>query len=138
MEASPICPIYGDAPTKPGLYLGLLHGRHDPKEQMNEWGFNGPLVGPLKWVHTTYLHDIKIEFETELDAAVYFKDPYPSVQLDIRDDLLIFQNKYYGDWTVFYVSKDECKRPTDTFRTVQRLDLMPYKHSPLKSSHQDN
>ncbi len=46
-------PEYGQSPPKPGLYLGLFHGRDDPNEQMRDWGFNGPTIGPLVWCHTT-------------------------------------------------------------------------------------
>lgn len=56
-------PHYGTKPRKPGLYLGLFHGRHRPSQQMDDRGFDGPTIGPLKWCHTTYAAHIKIEFE---------------------------------------------------------------------------
>lgn len=126
-------PIYGDAPAKPGMYLGLLHGRDHPNAQMDGWGFNGPLIGPLRWYHTTYLHDIKIEFESDVDAALYFDHAYASAELGTHGDLLILDDKYYGDWTVFYVPLEDCKRPVDTFRRTERLDRLAPKHIQLKS-----
>jgi hypothetical protein len=39
---------------------------------MIEWGFNGPLIGPLAFVHTTYTHNIKLGFASEIDAKRYF------------------------------------------------------------------
>jgi hypothetical protein len=38
-------PVYGIRPHKPGMYLGLFHGRDTPHEAMNEWGFDGPALG---------------------------------------------------------------------------------------------
>jgi hypothetical protein len=60
-------PLYGSEPTEPGLYLGLFHGRKDPDDQMIEWGFNGPLIGPLSFVHTTYTNVIKLGFINAVD-----------------------------------------------------------------------
>ena len=115
-------PSYGSKPKKPGLYLGLFHGRHAPREQMNEWGFDGPTIGPLKWCHTTYAFDIKIEFEDAADAVDYFGVEQGQFELDVNGDLLVFGGMYYGDWTVYYVGPDDCERPTDTFRPTTRIN----------------
>jgi hypothetical protein len=71
-KVKPAIPQYGTKPRRPGMYLGLFHGRETPMEKMAGWGFPGPSIGPLKWVHTTYATDIKIEFESAEDAALYF------------------------------------------------------------------
>ena len=39
-------PVYGIRPQKPGMYLGLFHGRDTPHEAMHGWGFDGPALGP--------------------------------------------------------------------------------------------
>ena len=36
-------PTYGSKPTRPGMYLGLFHGRSRPREAMNDWGFKATL-----------------------------------------------------------------------------------------------
>lgn len=113
-------PEYGQSPPKPGLYLGLFHGRDDPNEQMNGWGFNGPTVGPLVWCHTTYAHDIKIEFESACDAKAYVGDDCVQQELRLQGDMLVFDGKFYGDWTVYYVPPEECTPPVDTFRNTVR------------------
>ena len=99
---------YGQTPKKPGLYLGLFHGFTSEKKRQaagdaGEWGANGPCIGPLEFVHTTYAAHIKILFENADDAAKY--------GLDVNDELTIDQNgnlpfgrMQYGDWTVFYHS----------------------------------
>jgi hypothetical protein len=118
---------YQEQPHKPGLYLGLFHGRNEPAEQMEGWGFTGPAIGPLKWVHTTYANNIKIEFENAGDAAIFFvEDRFYELRLD--GDLLIFDGKYYGDWTVYYVTPEDCARPADTFRKVTRRNDLHAHH----------
>lgn len=113
-------PKYGSKPAKPGLYLGLFHGRHHPREQMNGWGFDGPAIGPLRWCHTTYATDIKIEFEEAVDALAYFGKVSTFFDLTIQEDLLVFGNAFFGDWTVYYVGPDECELPPDGFRPSRR------------------
>ncbi len=96
-------PIYNeDTPAKPGLYLGLFHGREDPEKKLDGWGFNGPIIGPLNHVHTTYLSHIKIEFETPQEARNYGFDPGSLMELVTDDDMVLFQGKWYGDWIVYY------------------------------------
>jgi hypothetical protein len=43
------------------VYLHLFHGRKSPDEQLDDWGEDGPVLGPLKYVHTTYARDLKVE-----------------------------------------------------------------------------
>ena len=71
-EQPALLPIYGKKPSLPGLYLGLFHGRHEPREEMEDWGFDGPMIGPLKWFHTTYACTLRIAFERGEDAKRYF------------------------------------------------------------------
>jgi hypothetical protein len=103
-------PQYGRKPQKPGLYLGLFHGRRSPHERMDDWGFDGPTIGPLKWCHTTYAFNIKIQFVNSVDALNYF------------GDLVVLGGMYYGDWTVYYVGADGCERPNDTYRDATRAN----------------
>lgn len=68
-EAKPY-PVYceTDEDLPPGLYLALFHGFEDEKARLenNEagggWGANGPVIGPLRHVQTTYMTHIKFEF----------------------------------------------------------------------------
>ena len=115
-------PTYGSKPKKPGLYLGLFHGRQAPAEEMSNWGFDGPTIGPLKWCHTTYAFDIKIEFEDSADAVSYFGVDEEQFELKVNGDLLVFDGRYYGDWTAYYVGPDDCERPVGTFRSKTRVN----------------
>lgn len=87
-----------------GLYLALFHGRTDPSEDMEDWGFDGPMIGPLKFVHTTYGNEIKFEFDSEDTARRCTGMADVSGWLTkTSDDLLSSDGglSYYGDWTVF-------------------------------------
>jgi hypothetical protein len=88
---------------KRGLYLALFHGFRNEKErgEADDWGANGPLIGPLKYVHTTYACRIHIEFEKEQDAEKYgFNDNDPDLCIG-KDGCVGFKSMRYGDWTVF-------------------------------------
>ena len=111
-------PQYGDKPEKPGLYIGLFHGRSSPTKRMHDWGLNGPLIGPLLCCHTTYATGIQISFIDPKDAVQYHVNDEFSLKMD--GDLVLFDGMYYGDWVVFHVSPEECKRPEDTFRPNRR------------------
>jgi len=121
-------PKYGSKPKKPGLYLGLFHGRNLPTEVMCDRGFHGPLIGPLKWCHTTYARDIKLEFESAADAFEYSGESSCQFDLEMDGDLLKFDGKYFGDWTLYYVAPEECERPPDSFRKTTRVnDLLAHR-----------
>lgn len=106
-------PIYGDTKdVKPGLYLGLFHGFKNAKarDAAQDWGANGPLIGPLKFVHTTYASHIKFEFVDEKDAAKYgyihtgeMCDLMVAGSGSSDEDCIEFGNMFYGDWTVFNI-----------------------------------
>lgn len=57
---------------KPGMYLGLFHGRTKPDQDMTDWGFHGPVIGPLEFVHTTYASEVKLQFTDPEDFRRYF------------------------------------------------------------------
>jgi hypothetical protein len=64
-------PVYGFRPSKPGLYLGLFHGRDTPNQAMHGWGFDGPAIGPLRYFHTTYARSVNVEFVSPTDAQLF-------------------------------------------------------------------
>lgn len=99
-----------------GMYLGLFHGRKTLYENMDEWGDPGPTIGPLKYVHTTYGVDLKMEFDSDSESEIkrleklYFdRDiPYLYLRKDGNDCLMVeYEGMYYGDWTVYYHTPKE-------------------------------
>jgi hypothetical protein len=71
------------------LYIRLFHGRSDPAQDMDDWGTDGPVFGPYKFVHTTYKNYLRL---CNPDDA--FKE------LFLSEDLLFYDGIYYGDWSV--------------------------------------
>lgn len=97
------------------LYIKLFHGRDDPNEDMDGWGYDGPTLGPVKFCHVTYLQDVKFdmrqaEFEQAFpekiaewrEAGVQNGDmEWIGWHFNLVNDLVEFQGKYYGDFSVF-------------------------------------
>lgn len=84
--------------TKPGLYLSLFHGRADPKQDMEDWGEDGPIFGPLANVHITYLTSISLTFADDSTGPMHNADD----PLHFVEGLLCYEGMYYGDWACFY------------------------------------
>ena len=97
---------------EPGkLYLRLFHGRNAVDEQLDDWGFDGPTIGPLSFVHVTFMRDVKFsaspevmdrffpEVMAEWRAKGYSNadGPICDWQFSIVNDLIEYQGKYYGD-----------------------------------------
>lgn len=78
----------------PGMYLMLYHGRKHPDEEMEDWGFDGPILGPLKYGHITYRTTLQLGFVDGFETG-------PEFAFD--GDCLKFGDAYYGDWSFFIV-----------------------------------
>lgn len=78
-----------------GMYLGLFHGRNTPEEELDGWGFNGPIIGPLKYVHTTYQTHVRV-------CPIGESDPF---DIQFNDEMFEYDGKFYGDFTVYYHEK---------------------------------
>lgn len=85
------------------LYLHLFHGRDDPQQDMDGWGFDGPCFGPLAWFHLTYAEHQRgcgLDMSTE-------------IELEIVEGMVKFEGKYYGDWSLFIAGGDRGKGKAD-------------------------
>ena len=86
-------------PLIPGkLYLRLYHGRTDPAQEMDAWGFEGPTFGPLSCYVHTYCSTFRIHAESG----------YHELWLETHDDMIRWDSCYYGDLEVF-IAKDDDK-----------------------------
>ena len=48
---------------QPGkMYVQLLHGRKTVDEELDDWGYDGPCLGPIEWMHITYNNTLNIKF----------------------------------------------------------------------------
>ena len=87
------------------VYLELFNGRNTPTERLDDWGFEGPILGPFEYVHTTYA------------ANIVIGDGY----LSVVNDLVYYDGKYYGDWSVF--AEDTFKKmPASAASRLQPFD----------------
>jgi len=73
------------------LYLRLFHGRSDPNQDMDNWGSDGPILGPYKFAHTTYHCCLKLGKPDGDCDELYIVQP----------DMIFYDGIYYGDWSVF-------------------------------------
>lgn len=93
-----------------GLYLALFHGYKDEKEreEIDDWGSNGPVIGPVKYVQTTYACHIKFEFMNADDAKKYGLPVNSLDDLGINSEGCVeFDGLQYGDYTVFYHKEEK-------------------------------
>jgi hypothetical protein len=90
-------------PLSPGkLYLRLYHGRTDPDQTMDGWGFDGPTFGPLSAVVETYVSHLRL----------YGEWPTDELWLDRHDDMIRFENAYDGDLEILVaVAGETARRP---------------------------
>ncbi|SDG09716.1 hypothetical protein [Paraburkholderia phenazinium] len=108
-------PLHGsmDAVTR-GTYLGLFHGRDSLDAKMGALGFQGPAIGPLRYVRTAYGAHLYLGFEDPAIAQLFFPDfepevgrtgslgPQYEVSIDLEDGMIAFDGRFFGDWSVFY------------------------------------
>ena len=91
------------------VYLKLLHGRTDPDEQLKDWGFDGPVLGPFEAVHFTYATHVRC-FPKGSDGDA------EAIELCYHDDLLVHDGKYYGDFEIaasFGIATPQPRLPAD-------------------------
>lgn len=86
-----------------GLYVSLFHGRDRTDAVMEDWGYPGPMIGPIKNFSVTYKEHVQIFFDTQELATEFFPDSRDmSAELAYVDDMIMYEGKYYGDFTVMY------------------------------------
>jgi len=105
------------------LYLKLFHGRKDPSQNMNDWGSDGPIFGPLNFVHTVYASHIYLRTHRS-----------ESHELWMHDDMIFYDGIYYGDWSVFteVIFKNEDSSRLQVFDPVK--SPLPTKGTMIKTS----
>lgn len=98
------------------VYIHLFHGRKTLEENLDDWGSDGPIIGPLNYVHVTYMDSVRGECPIET-AEKFFPDVYAEEQefanknhrfmsdktdfwLDTPGDCILYDGVYYGDWTI--------------------------------------
>ncbi|AYO75474.1 MULTISPECIES: hypothetical protein [Sphingomonadaceae] len=104
------------------VYLYLFHGRDNADRDMQAWGSEGPAIGPLSYVHTTYGSDVKICAPRDVlekffpDTDIHFHDGFGQHAIQIEGDCLPYGGKFYGDWSV--CTQDRLRPPTKAVKPV--------------------
>ncbi|MBX3498123.1 MAG: hypothetical protein KF889_01665 [Alphaproteobacteria bacterium] len=93
------------------LRLMLIHGRHDPNEEMSDWGFNGPDIEGVEALHVTYQSTFVLHFVDKSAAQkAHAQTGWPhfdddALELQFHDDMLMTlpvacdgEMAFYGDW----------------------------------------
>lgn len=75
------------------VFLELFHGRDDAYADMEDWGDEGPILGPLDYVHITYGSIVHISFNG---------DDYDLV---FANDCLGYAGIFYGDFSVISATR---------------------------------
>lgn len=73
------------------MYLKLFHGRDTVVEDMEDWGYHGPIFEIKGFVHCTYMSILWVDHEGDGDGE----------WLSVVDGLVYYDGKFYGDWSVF-------------------------------------
>jgi hypothetical protein len=87
-----------ELPTQSGMYLKLLHGRTSVDEEMDDWGPDGPWIGPLDWFHCTYMKGLGIGFSDGIELPSLYANDSPPSPIGLVSDMIYFEGMYYGDW----------------------------------------
>lgn len=77
--------------TKTGVYLHLFHGRAEPDQSLDDWGEQGPILGPFEYAHVTYGEEINLGDDGE--------------SLKLVGGLVYYGEVYYGDFSVISAAK---------------------------------
>jgi len=85
--------------------LKLFHGRDTPYETMHEWGFDGPVLGPLESVQFTY------------GALVVYTTKRERIELGRVEDLIFYDGKLYGDAVVGFADDQPATEQADFEKT---------------------
>ena len=112
------------------VYIELLHGRNLPDEELDDWGYNGPVLGPFPFFHTTYNSDIKLG-----DEGIVIMGKQIEFPVWDKDDLIYFLGSYYGDMSIFgpeYIKKDLRKRHTRTKQVLRMPKDLRKRHTRTK------
>ena len=88
------------------VYLHLYHGRLDPKQDMEEFGTDGPLLGPFKTIQFTYRDSIRCMHEDD--------SKHDDFWLAWNSEQLIeHEGVYYRDCSVHSVIPEYLKKETE-------------------------
>lgn len=99
------------------LYLRLFHGRTHPDESLDDWGSDGPIVGPFESAHWTY-GSLKLATENGEDLLEFDQLVGTDARGEKREDLVHVMGVWYGDFSLF--ERDAPPEGNVTWSDLQR------------------
>lgn len=100
------------------VYIELFHGHHFPGEILDDWGFQGPILGPFPYFHITYGSDVKLGD----DPLIVAGKEYEFSTWD-KDGFINFLGGYYGDMSITTTIIDDCLKRLTRTKEVLSLPL---------------
>jgi hypothetical protein len=85
-------------PALKGLYLKLLHGRASPDCEMEDWGSDGPWIGPLESFHCIYSAEVGMTFVGGEELSPMSPNETVVPPLYVYGQLVYHDGIYYGDF----------------------------------------
>jgi hypothetical protein len=104
------------------IYLQLFNGRENSQNQLDDCGSDGPIFGPLQYVHTTYGREIKFTYDNTSETEG---------SLTVTNDLLYYDRMYYADWAAFTDLPDTYKARIIEFDQDKASLITEPKPSPI-------
>jgi hypothetical protein len=83
-----------NSPSESGTYLKLLHGRETLDEVMDDWGPDGPWIGPLEWFHCTYMTSMSLGFINGETVECLMQNETPVAPIFFASDMIYFDGMY--------------------------------------------
>jgi hypothetical protein len=87
-----------------GSQMVIFHGRKTPDEDLDDWGFEGPTLDGILWIHFTYMATFNVRFK-DLESFNHAKEVtgWPSwdeltLSMTFEGDLLKTKDGYFGDF----------------------------------------
>lgn len=104
-----------------GVCISLFHGRNSPNEELEDWGFDGAVIMNVGFSWT--YGGIKIH-EVQPDGT--FGE---MVLLPVYEDMIVLDNKYYGDFEICTIISPIANNPARTKITFHELKALIEKNT---------
>jgi hypothetical protein len=109
------------------VYLKLFNGTYDPSIDPEGDGVEGPVFGPLKYVHVT--SGFHIKFLTQNPGC-------DNEELWVINDFVYYDGVYYVDWNVFNSYRPEFDGPCTKWDRDKVRPVKKYLVGVNRTSHQ--
>ena len=93
------------------MYISLWHGRNNPDEAMEDWGYEGPSIEGVEQLWFTYMGTIRVSFFSVADCAKakaltgWDSWDHETLEIRVEGDCVRLDRpdgkaELYGDWSL--------------------------------------